>query len=107
MNNKIILKSIVSFVLFTLIAEVVFAQEAVKKGTIKEGNVGGYMITKVEKVDTTYNAGYSMYVAAFPLIREYPGRQFQSGLFGTWMFPRNDKPLPVEKVYTDVEGGLG
>ena len=49
MNNKIILKSIVSFVLFTLIAEVVFAQEAVKKGTIKEGNVGGYMIYK-EKI---------------------------------------------------------
>ncbi|HSF46096.1 MAG TPA: hypothetical protein VLA58_08790 [Chitinophagaceae bacterium] len=74
---------------------------------IREGNVGGYMITKVEKGDTSYNAGYSMYAAAWPLLREYPGRSFQSGLFGTWMHPDYDRPLPVPKLYTDIEGGLG
>jgi hypothetical protein len=65
------------------------------------------MITKLEKVDESYNAGYSMYAAAWPLVREYPGRDFQSGLFGTWMHPMHDGPLPVEKLYTDIEGGLG
>ena len=48
-----------------------------------------------------------MYAAAWPLIKEYPGRSFQSGLFGTWMHPSYDGPLPVEKLYTDIEGGLG
>ena len=74
---------------------------------LKKGNVGGYLITQREKVDESYNAGYSMYVAAYPLIRDYPGRSFQSGLFGTWMHPQHDGPLPVEKLYTDIEGGLG
>ncbi|HBB92775.1 MAG TPA: hypothetical protein DC042_13945 [Bacteroidales bacterium] len=84
----------------------VYAQDTSGK-SMKKGNVGGYLITQIEKVDTAFNAGYSMYVAAFPLIREYPGREFQSGLFGTWMHPRYDGPLLVEKLYTDVEGGLG
>jgi len=74
---------------------------------IRKANVGGYMITQREKVDESYNAGYSMYAAAWPLLREYSGRSFQSGLFGTWMHPQYDGPLPVEKLYTDIEGGLG
>ena len=77
------------------------------KPIIKKAHVGGYMITQREKVDSTYDAGYSMYAAAWPLLKAYPGRSFQSGLFGTWMHPRHDEPLPVEKLYTDIEGGLG
>jgi hypothetical protein len=78
-----------------------------EESMIRKANVGGYMITQREKVDESYNAGYSMYAAAWPLLREYSGRSFQSGLFGTWMHPQYDKPLPVEKLYTDIEGGLG
>jgi len=90
-----------SFVLFS------FAQKTSEQGTILNGNVGGYMITQTEKTDESYNAGYSMYAAAWPLLKDYPGRSFQSGLFGTWMHPKYDGPLPVEKLYTDIEGGLG
>jgi hypothetical protein len=82
-------------------------QKETTESTIQRINVGGYMITKKEVVDDSYNAGYSMYAMAWPLVREYPGRRFQSGLFGTWMFPQNEEPLPVEKLYTDIEGGLG
>jgi len=78
-----------------------------KKSTILKGSVGGYMIVHKEKVDDSFNAGYSMYSAAWPLLKEYPGRSFQSGLFGTWLFPSNEEPLPVKKLYTDIEGGLG
>jgi hypothetical protein len=85
----------------------VSAQNASEKGTIRNGNVGGYMITQIEKVDESYNAGYSMYMAAWPLLRDYPGRSFQSGLFGTWMHPQHDGPLPLEKLYSNIEGGLG
>ena len=44
---------------------------------------------------------------AWPLVKQYPGRAFQSGLFGTWMFPENNSPLTKKDFYTDVEGGLG
>jgi hypothetical protein len=47
-----------------------------------------------------------MYVAAWPLLKNYPGSEFQSGLFGTWMFSQYDGPKP-EKAYSDIEGGLG
>jgi len=96
--------------LLVFVATVATAQDAedsAKKSTIRKANVGGYMITQIEKVDKSYNAGYSMYAAAWPLLKEYSGRSFQSGLFGTWMHPQYDGPLPVEKLYTDIEGGLG
>jgi hypothetical protein len=108
MAERKILKSLFAIMLCILAGSVVWAQDkATGKEKIREGNVGGYMITKVEKIDTTFNAGYSMYATAWPLLREYPGRSFQSGLFGTWMHPEYDGPLPVAKLYTDIEGGLG
>ncbi len=73
---------------------------------IKKGEMAGYLLVPNERVQQTYNAGFSMYVAAWPLLREYPGRRFQTGLFGTWMHPQYDDPKP-EKLYTDIEGGLG
>jgi len=76
--------------------------------TVHKGNVGGYTSVGKEGVDQTYNAGYSMYSAAWPLLQEYPGHSFQSGLFGTWMHAHNDKPAPAGiKLYSDIEGGLG
>lgn len=68
--------------------------------------LAGYLIIPIEKVDKSYNAGFSMYVPAWPLQRTYPGHNFQSGLPGTWMFPQHDTPPPF-KFYSDVEGGLG
>lgn len=99
-------KFLIATIFFSLFSTFALAQENVNK-SLKKGNIGGYMITKVEKVNESFNAGYSMYAAAWPLIKEYPGRSFQSGLFGTWMHPSYDGPLPVEKLYTDIEGGLG
>ena len=66
------------------------------------GNVGGYAHVGKEAVDDAAgSAGYSMYTAAWPLQPEHPGRSFQSGLYGTWMFPVD------AKGYSDIEGGLG
>jgi hypothetical protein len=47
-----------------------------------------------------------MYVAAWPLLQEYPGHRFQTGLFGTRMHAQYDGPKP-DKLYSDIEGGLG
>jgi hypothetical protein len=68
--------------------------------------MAGYLLVPHERVDQRYNGGFSMYVAAWPLLKNYPGQQFQSGLFGTWMFAQYDGPKP-EKAYSDIEGGLG
>jgi hypothetical protein len=95
-------------ILFMLFGLQTFAQEIyVIDSGIQKAYAGGYLITSLERVDDSFNAGYSMYVAAYPLLQEYPGREFQSGLFATWMDPHYDAPLPVEKLYTDIEGGLG
>jgi hypothetical protein len=73
---------------------------------IQKGEMAGYLLVPNEKVPETYNAGFSMYVTAWPLLDQYPGQRFQTGLFGTWMFARNDAP-PPQKLYSDIEGGLG
>ena len=82
-------------------------QLAGEDGIIK-GEMAGYLLVPNERVEPTYNAGFSMYVAAWPLLSEYPGRRFQTGLFGTWMHAQYDEPRPKEeKLYSDIEGGLG
>ena len=73
---------------------------------VQRGEMAGYLLVPNDNVPETFNAGFSMYVAAWPLLAEYPGSRFQTGLFGTWMHAQYDGPAP-EKVYSDIEGGLG
>ncbi|HRZ36698.1 MAG TPA: hypothetical protein P5534_10065 [Candidatus Paceibacterota bacterium] len=74
---------------------------------IHTGELAGYLIVPNEKVPQTYNAGFSQYAAAWPLLQDYPGSAFQTGLFGTWMFAQPDGDAPAKKLYSDIEGGLG
>lgn len=70
-------------------------------------HVGGYLIIPHKgRVEAKFNAGYSMYIPAWPLLSTYPGHRFQSGLPGTWMFAQYDGKPPKD-LYSDVEGGLG
>lgn len=71
-----------------------------------KGEMAGYLLVPHSKVADEFNAGFSMYVAAWPLLENYPGSQFQSGLFGTWMFGQFPGPAP-KNHYSDIEGGLG
>ncbi len=73
---------------------------------VREGEMAGYLLVPNEKVPTNYNAGFSMYVAAWPLLKQYPGSRFQTGLFGTWMFAQYAGAAPTN-LYSDIEGGLG
>ena len=74
----------------------------------QKGEMAGYLLVPNERVDKQYDGGFSMYVAAWPLLDEYPGRRFQTGLFGTWMHAQYDTPRSrEEKLYSDIEGGLG
>ncbi|MCX6877798.1 MAG: hypothetical protein NTW21_28900 [Verrucomicrobia bacterium] len=68
--------------------------------------VGGSMTASAATAASTYNGGYTFYSAAWPLVGDYPrNNNFQSGLYGTWMFPVNGRS--GDDPYTDIEGGLG
>ena len=73
---------------------------------IKKVVMAGYLLVPHYDVPETYNAGFSMYVAAWPLLDQYPGQRFQTGLLGTWMFAKNEV-TPSFDHYSDIEGGLG
>src|SRR5689334_6703230 len=92
--------------LAVLLLATVFPLPAQAADRIERGEMAGYLLVPNEKVPETFNAGYSMYVAAWPLVKTYPGSRFQTGLFGTWMFAQQDTK-PAFKMYSDVEGGLG
>src|SRR5947199_9787804 len=46
---------------------------------VQGGEMAGYLIVPTQKVPESFNAGFSMYVAAWPLLKTYPGHRFQSG----------------------------
>lgn len=77
-----------------------------KPAEIKSGEMAGYMLVPLERVPERFNAGFSLYAAAWPLLEQYPGSRFQTGLFGTWMFAQFDGEAPKD-LYSDIEGGLG
>ncbi len=77
-------------------------------GIDRSQHIVGYARLGIEAGDGSYNAGFSIYSAAWPLLKEYCGHDFQSGLFGTWMYPDSEDPK-IEGVwfYNTIEGGLG
>ncbi|MEM9202937.1 MAG: hypothetical protein AAGC53_14840, partial [Actinomycetota bacterium] len=56
--------------------------------------------------DAEFNAGFSMYVAAWPFQQTYPGDTYQSGLPSTWMTSQA-VDLSGRELYSTIEGGLG
>lgn len=67
----------------------------------------GYLQVPIEGAPAEYGGGFSMHVAAWPMLAELPGPRYQTGLFSTWMFPAPVEPEPDDWFYTDIEGGLG
>lgn len=79
---------------------------APKPAAVQKAEEAGYMLVPVERVPPEFNAGFSLYAAAWPLVETYPGHRFQTGLFGTWMHAQYEGEAP-KKAYSDIEGGLG
>jgi hypothetical protein len=67
----------------------------------------GYLQVPIDGAPAEYGGGFSMHVAAWPMLAEHPGPRYQTGLFSTWMFPAPVEPEPDDWFYTDIEGGLG
>jgi hypothetical protein len=76
------------------------------RAALKDGEMAGYLLVSTERVPDQFNAGFSLYAAAWPILKHYPGQRFQTGLFGTWMHPQYEGK-PPQNLYTDIEGGLG
>ena len=58
-------------------------------------------------IDSTYGYGYSMYSAAWPIFKNYPGpNEFQMGLGSSWLTTQQSGNEP-DQFYTTIEGGLG
>lgn len=77
-----------------------------KPSEIQKAEMAGYLLVSAEKVPEHFNAGFSLYAAAWPLLKQYPGHRFQTGLFGTWMHAQYEGKAPQD-LYSDIEGGLG
>jgi hypothetical protein len=73
---------------------------------VQKAEMAGYLLVSSDKVPDEYNAGFSLYAAAWPLLEQYPGHRFQTGLFGTWMHAQYEGKPPAD-LYSDIEGGLG
>ena len=69
--------------------------------------MNGYLGVPQEKVALDFGGGFAMHVAAWPLLAQWPGERFQTGLFSTWMFAHLGADKPAAKSYSDIEGGLG
>ena len=87
-------------------ANLLLGQQPAAAESARKAELSGYMLVPVEKAPAEYNAGFSLYAAAWPLVETYPGSRFQSGLFGTWMFAQYEGDKPKD-LYSDIEGGLG
>jgi hypothetical protein len=73
---------------------------------VQKAEMAGYLLVSADKAPDAYNAGFSLYAAAWPLLQQYPGHRFQTGLFGTWMRAQYPGKPPAD-LYSDIEGGLG
>ncbi|HSI12073.1 MAG TPA: hypothetical protein VK961_08515, partial [Chthoniobacter sp.] len=96
------MKSIPPFLALLTIALPIAASAA----EVTKAEMAGYLLVSSEKVPDEFNAGFSLYAAAWPLLQHYPGHRFQTGLFGTWMHAQYEGKPPAD-LYSDIEGGLG
>ena len=88
-----------------LISVFFLSQSLGQAQTAYQATCGGYMFTDIEPTPTSYDAGYSFYATAWPLLGDYPkNNTVQTGLFGTWLYPSRSVD---NGIYTTIEGGLG
>ena len=69
-------------------------------------NVFGFTLLPKESAPESFDAGFSMYPTIWSLVETHPGKNFQSGLFGTWMKIKTEQPMDP-KIGAEKNGGLG
>ena len=75
---------------------------------IRDAQRSGFTWISTEQItDQSFGSGYTMYSAAWPIFKQYPGPDhFQMGLSSSWMSTQRTGNEPAQ-FYTTIEGGLG
>lgn len=77
------------------------------KAQINAERSGFTWISTEDVTDESFGNGYTLYSAAWPIFKNYPGPQdFQMGLAGCWLTTQKTGNEP-DQFYTTIEGGLG
>ncbi len=98
---KFLLSALLCFSIFLTISNKAQAQ------VVEAQRTGFTWISTEDITDDSYGAGYTLYSAAWPILKEYPGaKDFQMGLAGCWMTTQRTGEEP-DQFYTTIEGGLG
>lgn len=75
--------------------------------TVEARRTGFAWINTENVTDTSFGSGFTMYSAAWPIFKNYPGAfNFQTGLGSSWLTTQRTGTEPVD-FYTTIEGGLG
>lgn len=85
-----------------------FGLSTTTNAQITNARKSGFTWISTEDVtDKNFGAGYTMYSAAWPIFKQYPGPDnFQTGLTSSWMSTQRTGNEP-DQFYTTIEGGLG
>ena len=103
------IKQKLNFTLYTILVASIFSCISFRvDAQVVEANRSGFSWIATEDVnDLTFGAGYTVYSAAWPILKNYPGpNDFQMGLGGCWLTTQRTGNEP-EQFYTTIEGGLG
>ncbi len=75
---------------------------------ILDARRSGFTWISTENIsDPAFGSGYTMYSAAWPIFKHYPGpADFQTGLSSSWLTTQRTGSEP-DQFYTTIEGGLG
>jgi len=98
--------SFMRYLRFAFYFALVLVFPAALSAKVQPGEMAGYLLVGADRIPDEFNAGFSLYAAAWPLLERYPGHRFQTGLFGTWMHAQYAGQSPTN-LYSDIEGGLG
>ena len=93
--------SIVFITIFSVISLTSFSQ-------LSEAERTGFAWISTEDInDIFFGSGYTMYSAAWPIFKKYPGPEdLQMGLGSCWLTTQQTGDEPSD-FYTTIEGGLG
>ncbi|MEO0726265.1 MAG: sialate O-acetylesterase [Bacteroidota bacterium] len=91
-----------------LVAVILSLSSYTANAQVTNASRSGFTWISTEDItDTSLGSGYTLYSAAWPIFKDYPGPQdFQMGLAGCWLTTQRTGTEP-DQFYTTIEGGLG
>ena len=80
-----------------------FALAAQAAGKPQEIQMAGYLLVPHRQSPQSYNAGFSMYTAVWPLFHGFDTQPVDSGSFGTWLVAHLAARLPSDQQHASLQ----